>query len=92
MLLYWLHINIYQHSDDDEQSSIIIYLTKQLKHVPDEKSYKNHITDNDQAMTYRFVFDGWTRYTQVELVSVLNTGINQRLYRPFILEQEKRIS
>lgn len=40
----------------------------------------------------RFVFDGWTGYTQVEFSILLNAGVNQSLNRGFFLEKQEGIA
>lgn len=43
-------------------------------------------------MAYRFVFDGRTGYTQVELAILLNAGIDQGLNRSLFLEEQEGIA
>lgn len=39
------------------------------------------------CLAYRFVFDGGTRYTQVELAVLLDAGIDQGLNRGLLLKE-----
>ena len=44
------------------------------------------------SATYRFVFDGGTGYTQVELAILLDAGVDQGLNRGFFLEQQEGVA
>lgn len=41
---------------------------------------------------YRFVFDGGTGYTQVELAILLDAGIDQSLNRGLFLEEQEGVA
>lgn len=44
------------------------------------------------SATHRFVFDGRTGYTQVELAVLFDAGVNQGLNRGLLLEQQEGIA
>lgn len=47
---------------------------------------------SNSPTTHRFVFDGGTGHTQVELAVLLDAGVNQGLDRGLFLEQQKGVA
>lgn len=47
---------------------------------------------NINLAAYRFVFDGGTGYTKVELAILLNAGVNQGLNRSLFLEEQEGVA
>lgn len=44
------------------------------------------------SAAYRFVFDGGTGYTQVELAILLDAGVDQGLNRSLFLEEQEGVA
>lgn len=49
-------------------------------------------TDGGMSAAYRFVFDGGTGYTQVELAILLDAGVDQGLNRSLFLEEQESVA